>query len=209
MRMIPETVGFDLDMTLIDSRPQILEAFHALSEESHTAIDLAEVDARLGLKLEDELANWFPPAAVQEAANVYRRHYITLASRSTRALPGAHDALAAVHAAGARVAIVTAKHEVSVQPCLASAGLKPDMVFSFVYGSQKTDVLRSIGATIYVGDTPADMAAGRDADLVTIGVATGSFSQDDLQHAGASITFATLTAFPSWYERFVDTKPRG
>lgn len=44
-------VGFDLDMTLIDSRPQTLGAFAALAGETGVTIDLAEVDQRLGIKL--------------------------------------------------------------------------------------------------------------------------------------------------------------
>ncbi|MBV9096100.1 MAG: HAD family hydrolase, partial [Streptosporangiaceae bacterium] len=35
------TVGFDLDMTLIDSRPAILAAFAELARETATPIDLA------------------------------------------------------------------------------------------------------------------------------------------------------------------------
>ena len=54
-------VGFDLDMTLIDSRPAILASFAALAEDTGTAIDLAAVDSRLGIKLEDELVFWYPP----------------------------------------------------------------------------------------------------------------------------------------------------
>ena len=54
-------VGFDLDMTLIDSRPAIMAAFAELARETATVIDLAAVDGRLGIKLEDEVAFWFPP----------------------------------------------------------------------------------------------------------------------------------------------------
>ena len=41
-------VGFDLDMTLIDSRPAILASFAGLARDTATAIDLAAVDSRLG-----------------------------------------------------------------------------------------------------------------------------------------------------------------
>ena len=55
-------VGFDLDMTLINSRPAILASFAETARETGTAIDLDAVDRRLGVKLDDELAFWFPPA---------------------------------------------------------------------------------------------------------------------------------------------------
>jgi len=68
-------VGFDLDMTLINSRQAILASFAEVSRETGTIIDLDAVDRRLGVKLEDELAFWFPPDRIAVAAGIYRRHY--------------------------------------------------------------------------------------------------------------------------------------
>ncbi|MGH7733620.1 MAG: HAD family hydrolase, partial [Gemmatimonadales bacterium] len=99
-------VGFDLDMTLINSRPAILASFAEVARETATAIDLDAVDRRLGIKLDDELAFWFPPGQSAAAAEIYRRHYVRLAERMTTVLPGAREALAAVRAAGERVVII-------------------------------------------------------------------------------------------------------
>jgi phosphoglycolate phosphatase len=189
-------IGFDLDMTLIDSRPQILASFRALSDETGVAIDLDVITGRLGIKLEEELGYWFPAADVARAAAVFRRHYVGLAARST-ALPGAHDALAAVRAAGAYTAIITSKHQMSVMPCLEAAELQADQVFCFVHGPEKADVIRRIGATAYVGDTPDDMAAAVDGGAIAVGVATGSFTELQLLEAGASTALTTLEAFPA------------
>ena len=136
-------VGFDLDMTLIDSRPAIMAAFAAMSRDMSAPVDLDAVDSRLGVKLEDELAYWFPPERVAEAADCYRRHYIRLAAEKTSALPGAREALAAVRAAGERAVIITAKHPVSVGPSLRAAGLTADQLFTHVHGPEKAEVLRS------------------------------------------------------------------
>jgi phosphoglycolate phosphatase-like HAD superfamily hydrolase len=197
--MTPRPVGFDLDMTLIDSRPQVLASFRALAEETGVAIDIDAVAGRLGLKLEDELGNWFPPSDVSAAAAIYRRHYLVLAAHST-AMPGAQGALAAARSAGAPSAIITAKHPISVEPCLAAAGLKADDVFAFVHGPEKAAVIRRIGAAAYVGDTPDDMAAAVNGGAVGIGVATGSFTESELRDAGAFTTLETLEDFPRCYE---------
>jgi len=87
-------------MTLINSRPAILASFAGVAQDTSTAIDLDAVDRRLGIKLDDELAFWFPPDQVAAAAVTYRRHYLRLAEQLTTALPGAHEALAAVRSAG-------------------------------------------------------------------------------------------------------------
>jgi phosphoglycolate phosphatase len=194
-------VGFDLDMTLIDSRPAILASFAGLGQDTGTAIDLAAVDARLGIKLEDELVFWYPPDERAAAAEIYRRHYVRLAEQMTTALPGAHEALAAVRAAGERAVIITAKHPISVAPSLKAAGLaySADEVFTFVHGPEKAAVLSRIHAAAYVGDSPPDMAAAVQAGARAVGVATGSFSAGDLAEAGADVVLGSLTDFPAWY----------
>jgi phosphoglycolate phosphatase len=192
-------VGFDLDMTLIDSRPAILASFAEVARETATPIDLAAVDARLGIKLEDELAFWFPPGQLTAAAEIYRRHYIQLAERMTTVLPGAHEALAAVRAAGERAVIITAKHPVSVGPSLRATGLVADELFTLVHGPEKAAVLRSLEAAAYVGDTPPDMAAAVQAGVRAVGVATGSFGGADLVGAGAEVVLDSLERFPAWY----------
>jgi len=192
-------VGFDLDMTLIDSRPAILASFAGLARDTATAIDLAAVDRRLGIKLEDELVFWYPPDQRAAAAVTYRRHYVRLAEQMTTALPGAHEALAAVRAAGERVVIITAKHPISVAPSLKATGLSADEMFTFVHGQEKTAVLSRINATAYVGDTPPDMAAAIAAGITAVGVATGSFSREELADAGAGVLLDSLEGFPAWY----------
>jgi phosphoglycolate phosphatase len=193
-------VGFDLDMTLIDSRPAIMAAFAAVSRDTGTRIGLDQVDTRLGIKLEDELGFWFPPQDVPAAASCYRRHYVRLAEQETSALPGAREALEAVRAAGERVVIITAKHPVSVAPSLRAAGLTADEMFTHVHGAEKAAVLRSLQASAFVGDTPADVAAGISAGVRAVGVTTGSFSAANLREAGAEVVLGSLEDFPVWYQ---------
>lgn len=161
-------------------------------------IDLDAVVARLGIKLEEELAHWFSEAELERAAGTYRRHYVELAS-ATAALPGAEQALAAVSESGARALIVTAKHARSVTPCLGAAGLQADGVVCFVHGEEKAAVLRAAGAWLYVGDTPADMSAARSAGALAVGVTTGSFDSSALEASGAGVVLETLGEFPAFY----------
>src|SRR5580700_9834904 len=195
-------VGFDLDLTLIDSRLAIMRSWQAVSAETGVPIDLAEVNTRMGIKLEDETAVWFPPAEQSAAADCYRRHYLVLAPDLTTLLPGAAQAVAAVRAAGERAVIITAKHPVSVQPSLAAVKLDADEVFTHVHGPEKAVVLERLAAAAYVGDTPADMAAARTARVTGVGVSTGSFPASDLQAAGARVVLGSLEEFPAWYADF-------
>jgi phosphoglycolate phosphatase len=197
--MAPAPVGFDLDMTLIDSRAAILGAFAGVAAETGVAIDPAEVDSRLGIRLEDELAYWLPPEEIGPAMGIYRSHYFRLAGPLTRLLPGAGESLGAVRAAGAQAVVVTAKLEATARLSLDALGLVADAVFGDVHGPQKAVVLTAVGAAIYVGDTPADMAAAVLAGAHPVGVATGSFSAAELRAAGAAEVLSSLTRFPALY----------
>jgi len=195
-------VGFDLDLTLINSRQAILTSWTAVADELGVRIDLTEVDRRMGVKLEDEVSYWFPEHEQAAAADSYRRHYVRLAPELTFLLPGAEEALAAVQAAGERAVIITAKHPVSVAPSLDAVGLTADEVFMHVHGPEKAAVLARLGAAVYVGDTPADMAAALDGGAVAVGVPTGSFTSAELMAAGAASVLPSLLEFPAWYADF-------
>jgi phosphoglycolate phosphatase len=194
-------VGFDLDMTLVDSRAAILASFAAVAAETGVTIDPAGVDSRLGIKLEDELAHWLPAGEIASAMAIYRRHYPLLSGPLTSVLPGAREAVAAVRAAGARVVVISAKFEPAVRQVLDDAGLAVDAVFGGVHGPEKASVLAALAAGAYVGDTPADMAAASAAGAWPVGVATGSFSGADLRAAGAAVVLASLAEFPDRYAR--------
>ena len=192
-------VGFDLDMTLIDSRRAIVEAFAAVAAQTGTPIEAAAVQSRLGITLQDELAHWFPAAEIEAAVDIYRSHYRRFAGPLTLPLPGADAALAAVRASGALAIVVTAKLEATARLSLDGVGLAADQVFGDVYGPQKATVLARLGAAAYLGDTPADMAAAVSAGALPIGVATGSFTGAELRAAGASHVLASLAEFPVLY----------
>ncbi len=196
---MPPPAGFDLDMTLIDSRRAIIASFARVAADTGVPIDAAAVDSRLGIKLEDELAFWFPAGQIPSAMRIYREHYVRLAGPLTTVLPGAAEALAAVRAAGARAVVITAKYETTARLSLDGAGLAADQLFADVHGPQKAAVLAGLRAAVYVGDTPADMAAAVQAGARAVGVTTGSFTGRDLVAAGADRVLASLADFPALY----------
>jgi phosphoglycolate phosphatase len=197
--MAAAPVGFDLDMTLIDSRRAIMAGFAGVAADTGVPIDPAAVNRRLGIKLEDELAHWFPADQIADAMRVYREHYLRLAGPLTTLLPGARESLAAVRAAGARALVITAKLGLSARFSLEGVGLSPDEVFADVHGPQKAAVLSAEGVAVYVGDTPADMAAAITAGVHPVGVTTGSFTAAELRTAGAASVLDSLTDFPALY----------
>src|SRR5439155_22742177 len=102
-------VGFDLDMTLVDSRPGIAATYRELSARTGVYVDADVVVSRLGPPLAHEMAHWFPPERVGEAVAGYRALYPEYALAPSRPLPGAGESLGSVQACGGVTPAVTAK----------------------------------------------------------------------------------------------------
>ncbi|MFB6778939.1 HAD family hydrolase [Streptomyces sp. NPDC002596] len=198
----PLTVGFDLDMTLIDSRPGIKAAYRALSAETGTPIDVDLVVSRLGPPVEHELANWYPAHAVAAAADRYREIYPAYAITPSPALPGARESVAAIRARGGRTIVVTAKHTPNARLHLAHLGIEPDEVIGSLWAERKGDALREHGAQVYVGDHTGDVRGARTADALSVGVTTGPCDADELREAGADVVLPDLTHFPAWLRTY-------
>ncbi|MFG2863065.1 HAD family hydrolase [Streptomyces sioyaensis] len=199
----PLTVGFDLDMTLIDSRPGIKAAYQELSARTGTFVDAEAAVTRLGPPLEQEISRWFPEERVAEISALYRALYPAHAVTATTAMPGAREALDAVHAAGGRAIVVTAKYEPNAKLHLTHLGLAADAVIGDLWAEAKAEALRAHEAQIYVGDHTGDVRGAHTAGALSVAVATGPCDADELRAAGAEVLLADLTDFPSWLKRYV------
>lgn len=201
--MPPLMVGFDLDMTLVDSRPGIAAAYRALTARTGVHVDADAAVSRLGPPLRVEIARWFPPEQVEEAVLAYRELYPAYAITPTVPMPGALAAIEAVHARGGRVMVVTSKIGRLAKLHLDHLGLAVDELAGDLFAEEKATALREHGATLYVGDHVADMAAAEAAGIPGVGVATGPCSRDELAAAGADLVLDDLTGFPAALDRII------
>jgi phosphoglycolate phosphatase-like HAD superfamily hydrolase len=125
-----------------------------------------------------------------------------------RVMPGVEELLERLIDQGTLLGLVTGNIEAAAHVKLARCGL--NRFFSFGgYGSDsadRTEVTKAAlgrgelvsggtlrdGACIAVGDTPRDVKAGHGAGIRVVGVATGSYTVDQLRGAGADYALATL-----------------
>jgi phosphoglycolate phosphatase len=189
-------IGFDLDLTLADTREGIAAAFAALSEKTGVTIDAAAVVSRLGPPLETELANWFPAGEVMAAAEIYRGFYGEIAVPATVAMPGAVEAVEAVRSLGGQVIVVTAKNQGHAESTVRALGLEVDDVVGSLFADAKGTALLRHGVAAYVGDHVADVDAARAAGARSVAVATGPYDSAALLAYGADIVLPDLRVFP-------------
>ena len=197
------TVGFDLDMTLIDSRAGIKAVYDLLAAETGTSIDSDSIVTRLGPPVELELANWYPPDQVQEMSDRYRELYGLHGIAAATALPGAYEAIDAVRDRGGRVVVVTGKQAANARRNLDALNLVVDDLFGLVFAEGKGAVLVEQNARVYVGDHLGDVVGAHAAGALAVGVATGPYSAAQLEAAGAEVVLKDLTAFPAWLDSYL------
>jgi phosphoglycolate phosphatase len=135
-----------------------------------------------------------------------------LVSKDYRMLPGADQCLVELGQAGVLLGLVSGAMEGAARTKLIPANLNRFFLFG-AYGSDSPDRAELTGIAIekasrlhtglkpaqvfVVGDTPRDIEAARKAGAVSVGVATGHFSVNDLTEAGADHVLPSLTeAFP-------------
>lgn len=150
------------------------------------------------------------PAERSKAIGAYLKHLPDAVAESDgyRVMPGVEELLDRLIDAGVLLGLVTGNIEAAAHIKLARGHL--NRFFSFGgYGSDsadRTEVTKAAlsrgelvsggtladGACIAVGDTPRDVKAGHGAGIKVVGVATGSYSVDQLTQAEADWALETI-----------------
>jgi uncharacterized protein len=200
-------VGFDLDMTLIDTGRGVVATLDALAVELGVVFPSEEIAAALGPPLHQMLAPHLPASELDAATDRFRAIYPDHAIRPTPHLTGAPEALAAVRRRHGRILLVTGKFTANAQLHVDHLGLDVDLVTGDVWGEGKAAVLREEGASIYVGDHVHDVAGALAAGAVSVSVLTGGSSREELLAAGTDVLLDDLTQFPAWLDEHLSRTP--
>ncbi len=192
-------VGFDLDLTLIDTAPGFGAVLEVLGGELGVEFPVADLTARLGPPLDQMLVPFLQPDRIGPAVDRFRVLYPDHAIATVPAMPGAVAAIEAVRRAGGRVVVVTGKFTPNARLHLDHLGLDHDHLTGEVWGRGKGEVLRREGCTVYVGDHVHDVEGAHAAGILSVSVLTGGSTREELLAAGTDVLLEDLTRFPEWY----------
>lgn len=194
------TIFFDLDGTLIDSQVGIFRsAAHAFERLGRPAPGVEAMSGWIGPPLRDSFAGLLEtPALVEEALRLYRERYDREGWLEHTVYAGIGDAVEALHAAGHRLAVVTAKNEPHARRIvehLPFGNRFADVIGATVDGrlSHKPELvaeaLRRLSLSPHgiamIGDRRMDMEGARQHGLRGIGVLWGFGDEAELLGAGA------------------------
>lgn len=186
-----DTVLFDLDGTLIDSI-ELIRRSYLHTVEAH-GLSLPDPDfwlAGLGRPLRWQFAQFTGDKAEIEAmVATYRAYNLAHHDALVTGYQGAVEALAALHARGLRLGVVTSKMRAGAQRGLRWCGFREEW-FGAIVGADDVQehkphpapvlrALETLGSSaknaVMVGDSPHDLTSGRAAGTRTAAVAWGPF----------------------------------
>lgn len=208
-------VVFDVDGTLIDSQDEIKQAMR----QAFTEIDRAAPTDRailsiVGMSLAEALRHLDPAASeaeIQHGAEAYRRSVFAIRDGRGKdgaapMFPGARDALERLHA---RDEVLLGVATGNVRRGLDHIYEDHDIGHFFVthqtadfhpskpHPAMLLQALHESGCDArngaMIGDTEFDMAMGRAAGMVTVGVSWGYHDRDRLHRGGADVIIDRFT----------------
>lgn len=191
---------FDLDGTLVDSIELILTsarfAFQGFGGRAPTD---DEWRTSIGRPLVDVFRDFAPDEIeAQRLIGRFREYQVAHHDRLLRAYDGAVDMIRDFAAAGHPMALVTSKPDLLAQRALVLIGLDDAIPVVVGYDTctrhkphpepvERALALLDVPASdaIFVGDSPHDVASGRDAGVFTVGVTWGAYGPEAMRDSGA------------------------
>ncbi len=206
----PEGIIFDLDGTLIDTVDLfysiLCEGFQKVGfpiprrekvmELMGSGASLREAWQALELNSKGKKRAELIAKCICAFENIWNRRY----EKEARLFPGIDILLKRLHSSGIALGVVTSSFYEGKMDLFTRNGLIPDEIFSSIINrndtvNSKPDpepvklCLSRMGlrtnSAIFIGDSPCDLVAGREAGLLTVGVLTGTGTRQYLSSAGA------------------------
>ena len=166
-----QTVGFDLDMTLVDSSQAILLTTQKVLRSFNTEVDEEMIARSVGLPIKESFKEWVGDQYLQAYES-----YVDLYQRSgylnSHALPGAQELLGELVGLGTKVVVITAKNRQSAEIQLRHLAIPYSELVGGAFQEGKTEAMLETGCVEYVGDHIEEYRAASKAGIHFIGVTT-------------------------------------
>ncbi len=206
-----ELLVFDLDGTLVDSELDLANSVNATLEKiGREPLSVERIVSYIGqgviVLISRSLGGDAPPELVEQAKDIFLKHYREHMLDNTATYPGVREALAELD--GRKMAVLTNKPVRFSREMLGGLGLSGR--FLQIYGgnsfeTKKPDpfglnrLMEETGATasrtLMIGDSISDVLAGRNAGAWTCGVNYG-FGAPTLDEAPPDIRIDDLRELP-------------
>jgi HAD superfamily hydrolase (TIGR01509 family) len=201
---------FDLDGTLVDTVYGHVLAWQRALCEAGVEVDGHRLHRHVGssgkLIVRFALREFGSRLSAEQTETVYRRHSELFRQfvPSPRPLPGAAEVFRVLGDARIPHAIATASYRPIINASLDAVGVGPDAVVvegrGELQGKPEPDLFLAsckrlgveAGSCTVVGDAVWDQVAARRAGMLSVGVLTGGYGEEELYHAGAFRVYRSI-----------------
>lgn len=203
-----ELVIYDLDGTLIDCTDNIVTSFRMIWEEIGEPFNSELIKSRIGVGLVEILLELLPEKyheEVMELRQKYIDNFMSLGTDHIRLLPNVEETMMELNKRGYKQTIATNKTASEAVRIMEALGLgdyidlyagygtvpnvkpAPDMI---LYSLDKMDV--SHDKAVFVDDSKVGLTAGIRANVYTVGITTGTSSEDQIKETGPDVIIHDL-----------------
>lgn len=205
--MTYKTLFFDLDGTITDSGPGILNSVcYALEKMGLPVPEVTELYSFIGPPLKDSFMEKYRlnESEAEQAVSYYREYYAKTGMYENLVYEGIPEVLADLKQLGFKLYVATSKPEVFARQILTHFDLASS--FEGIYGasldssrSKKGAVIRyamesgdvSVAGSLMIGDREHDVLGAKENRLDCVGVLYGYGDRQELENAGAIYLAAT------------------
>jgi len=183
---------FDLDGTLVDSLPFIMNTYHLVFKELGLPWNEIDLIKWIGRPLR-EIASFFAGEKEDEFLKLYEKHYNLDFENNINPFPGTFKMLKYLKKNGFLLGIVTSKGKEGATRTVEVTGLDNymDVVITahdvYVHKPFPDPILKALdvlnvspGQSLYIGDSNHDIKAGLRAGTTTLAVTWGINTREEL-----------------------------
>lgn len=187
-------VIFDLDGTLVDAYEAIADSFNfTMQKLSFAAKPFLTIKKAVGYGDEALLSPFVGKENLKKALSIYRKHHRLSLKKKSYLLPGAKKVLAYLKNKKYILSVASNRPRKFSEIVLKHLGIKKFFAYILCADQIKKpkpypDIINRIRkifsaskkATLYVGDMVVDVKAGKNAEVTTIAVLSGSCSRKEI-----------------------------
>jgi pyrophosphatase PpaX len=202
---------FDLDGTIIDTNELIIETFlHVLKDRTPEPLTRDYIAANMGLSLREQLKFFAKREDVDDLIPLYREYNLRRHDDLVKEFPHAREVMAALRAAGKRIAVVTNKARTSTMKGLRLCGMEAyvDAVVTTEDAARPKpdpdplfEAMKRLGVrpeeAVMVGDSHYDILAAHRAGVRAVGVSWSLKGEAFLRRYGADWIIRDMRELPA------------
>lgn len=212
--MLKKNLIFDVDGTLFNSIPFIVESFRETFEELEEEFPGEErIKQGIGTNLPNILGPLLPAFKLEQGIETYRKFYLQKQDQGLIPLfEDVKETLLYLKNKNYQLGIVTTKFRKYTTPLLESVGI--NAYFKVILGAEDTEKHKpepdpllkaielfqsSLENSIYIGDALIDMQAARAAKMDFIAVTTGTTSKESFLNKNQKLILKSLKELKDFF----------